>query len=126
MNNKLLVLIGIIILVVIGMWAFIPNQTSSELKSQSTTVQKQINPTSTMETSYSLSEVAMHNSATNCWLVIEQNVYNVTDFIPQHPGGEEILKGCGKDATSLFQSEDEHAEGNAVSYLPPYLIGTVK
>jgi cytochrome b involved in lipid metabolism len=37
-------------------------------------------------------------------MVIEGKVYDVTSFIPTHPGGDEILKGCGKDATSMFNS----------------------
>lgn len=76
--------------------------------------------------SYGMTEVSKHNTETDCWLVIQGKVYDVTKFIPDHPGGVEILRGCGKDATSLFQGEREHAEGNvATTYLPTYLIGTV-
>lgn len=75
---------------------------------------------------YTLTDVAKHDTKSDCWLVIENNVYNVTSFIDQHPGGEEILKGCGKDATSLFNRVRDHAENSASSLLPPYLIGTLK
>lgn len=128
MNNKLFVLIGIIILIVGGLWTIFTKQNNSQSQPAPTLIPDQTTPSTNVETqkTYSMSEVTSHNNVSDCWLVIEQNVYNVTSFIPQHPGGEEILKGCGKDATSLFQSEDEHAEGNAVSYLPPYLIGSIQ
>lgn len=72
---------------------------------------------------YTMDDVAKHNSEQDCWLVIDNKVYDVTSFIPVHPGGKEILEGCGKDATSLFQGESEHQEKNAAMYLPKYLIG---
>lgn len=89
----------------------------TEIQTESTTE----NPQST----YTLAEVGQHNSASDCWLVISGSVYNVTDFIPNHPGGEEIVKGCGKDATSLFTGEHEHQEGNAAAQLPALKIGTL-
>lgn len=51
-----------------------------------------------------MSEVARHASAGSCWLVIDGKVYDVTKFIPFHPGGSAILQGCGKDATRLFET----------------------
>jgi cytochrome b involved in lipid metabolism len=53
---------------------------------------------------YTLDEVAAHNAPNDCWLVIHSKVYDVTRFIPVHPGGSEIFKGCGKDATDLFEA----------------------
>lgn len=49
-----------------------------------------------------MEEVAKHADQNSCWLVIDNNVYDVTSFIPGHPGGLAILAGCGKDATALF------------------------
>lgn len=59
-------------------------------------------------TSYTLAEVAEHATPEDCWLVINREVYDVTSFIAagKHPGGDEILKGCGKDATVMFSSTD--------------------
>jgi len=50
--------------------------------------------------------VAAHNTADDCWLVINNNIYNVTDFIPNHPGGDQhIIDSCGKDATTAFETK---------------------
>lgn len=35
----------------------------------------------------SASEIQKHNSFEDCWLVIDGNVWDLTEFAPQHPGG---------------------------------------
>ena len=35
-------------------------------------------------------------------MVINGKVYDVTQYIPFHPGGQKILMGVGKDGTDLF------------------------
>ena len=43
-----------------------------------------------------------HNKKTDAWLIIKNKVYNVTKWIPNHPGHDAIMMGVGKDATDLF------------------------
>lgn len=52
-----------------------------------------------------LEEVAKHASKDDCWMAIDGKVYDVTSFVAQHPGGDEILRGCGIDATAAFNGE---------------------
>jgi cytochrome b involved in lipid metabolism len=59
-------------------------------------------------TPYTLSEIEKHNTDKDCWVLIMGSVYDMTRFIDQHPGREAILKGCGKDASALFNAEDSH------------------
>ncbi|KAJ0388337.1 hypothetical protein COL922a_000600 [Colletotrichum nupharicola] len=48
-------------------------------------------------------EIAKHNSADSCWVIVHGKAYDVTDFLPEHPGGSKIiLKYAGKDATEEF------------------------
>ncbi|EWC44208.1 mitochondrial cytochrome b2 [Drechslerella stenobrocha 248] len=48
-------------------------------------------------------EIAKHNSATSCWVIVHGKAYDVTAFLPEHPGGSKIiLKYAGKDATEEF------------------------
>lgn len=55
---------------------------------------------------YSLSEVNQHNTPTNCWAVIRDGVYDLTNWIAQHPGGKNaIIQLCGKDGTSDFTGQ---------------------
>lgn len=62
------------------------------------------NASSNPAKTFSLQEIAPHNSASDCWMAVHGKVYNVTSFIPHHPGGDAILQGCGKDATNLFET----------------------
>lgn len=79
---------------------------------------------------YTLEEVAQHSTKDDCWMAIHNKVYNVTDFISRHPGGDAILQGCGKDATELFEtkpmgSRTPHSE-RARENLENFYIGELK
>ncbi len=53
----------------------------------------------------SLEEVKKHNQPNDCWLIIDNKVYNVTDF-NNHPGGRIAIENyCGQDATNAFQTK---------------------
>lgn len=53
---------------------------------------------------YSYSEVAKHNRADDCWIVIRGKVYDVSRYVPKHPGGNMIFMSAGLDSTYLFES----------------------
>ncbi len=72
--------------------------------------------------SYTLSDVSSHNTPQDCWTVIDSGVYNITSYIPNHPGGPQIVSACGTDATSAFNNVGKH-QGKATSLLPTYKIG---
>ncbi|GAA5931973.1 cytochrome b5-like heme/steroid binding domain-containing protein [Sporobolomyces koalae] len=56
-----------------------------------------------MSKAISASEVANHKSSDSAWVIIENNVYDVTEFLDTHPGGAKVLlKNCGQDATENF------------------------
>ncbi|OJJ50697.1 hypothetical protein ASPZODRAFT_56535 [Penicilliopsis zonata CBS 506.65] len=49
-------------------------------------------------------DVAKHNSKDSCWVIVHGKAYDVTEFLPEHPGGQKIiLKYAGKDATEEFE-----------------------
>lgn len=61
---------------------------------------------SASSTSYTLAEVAGHNSASSCWTAINGKVYDVTSWINQHPGGPDaILSLCGTDGSAVFNTQ---------------------
>ncbi|KAL1918856.1 uncharacterized protein VTP21DRAFT_2878 [Calcarisporiella thermophila] len=71
------------------------------------------------------SQVRKHNNAKSCWIIIRGRVYDVTSFIQDHPGGEDlILDRAGEDVTLVMADplEHEHSE-SAYEMLEEYLIG---
>lgn len=70
-------------------------------------------------------EVAKHNTKDDCWVIIHGKVYDVTDFIDEHPGGSAIIvKYAGKDATKAF--DPIHPGDTLTKYLSEkYHLGTV-
>ncbi|KAF7278199.1 hypothetical protein GWI33_008693 [Rhynchophorus ferrugineus] len=49
-------------------------------------------------------ELARHNTMTDAWTAIRGRVYNITEYLAFHPGGEdELMRGAGIDATGLFE-----------------------
>ena len=60
-------------------------------------------PRSRAET-FSLASVAKHNTPKDCWVIVRSKVYNVSPWVPKHPGGALIYINAGKDCTQLFDS----------------------
>eukprot|EP01087_Luapelamoeba_hula_P002918 TRINITY_DN1274_c0_g1_i1.p2 TRINITY_DN1274_c0_g1~~TRINITY_DN1274_c0_g1_i1.p2 ORF type:complete len:108 (+),score=22.37 TRINITY_DN1274_c0_g1_i1:130-453(+) len=71
---------------------------------------------------YTKEEVAKHNSTTNAWIIIKGQIFDVTKFLEEHPGGDSVLmEYAGQDATSAF--EDVGHSGDAQQMLANYRIG---
>lgn len=78
-----------------------------------------------MSKTISTSEVAAHNSVDKgMYIIVDENVYDVTGFVDEHPGGAKILKRvAGKDATKQFWKY--HNESVLKKYSQRLKIGTV-
>uniref|UniRef100_A0A4W4G0A3 Cytochrome b5 heme-binding domain-containing protein n=1 Tax=Electrophorus electricus TaxID=8005 RepID=A0A4W4G0A3_ELEEL len=71
---------------------------------------------------YTLEEVQTHNMSKDAWLIIHEKVYDITSFLEEHPGGEEVLlEQAGGDGTESF--EDVGHSTDAREMLQQYCIG---
>ncbi|KAI0134521.1 acyl-CoA dehydrogenase [Xylariales sp. AK1849] len=62
-----------------------------------------------MAKTFSRDEVAKHNKEDDIWFIIDSKVYDVSDFIDAHPGGEAVLRQvAGTDATTAFYNLHRH------------------
>ena len=53
--------------------------------------------------SYTWQEVRSHNTATDCWIVIDKKVYDVSKWLKHHPGGAlPLLYSAGQDCSRAF------------------------
>ncbi|KAI6046349.1 glyoxylate dehydrogenase [Pisolithus marmoratus] len=63
--------------------------------------------------------VAKHASPESCWIIVHGYVYDVTEFLPEHPGGSKIiLKYAGKDATEAY--DPIHPPDAITTHLPKH------
>ncbi|KAJ3334550.1 hypothetical protein HDU93_007760 [Gonapodya sp. JEL0774] len=61
-------------------------------------------PRKTMSKSFTAAEVAQHDREGNAWIIIDGEVFDVSKFAAEHPGGKKILlKVAGKDASKEFK-----------------------
>ncbi|XP_013784659.1 cytochrome b5-like [Limulus polyphemus] len=69
-----------------------------------------------------LEEIAKHNDKKSTWVLIHYNIYDVSKFIEEHPGGEEVLlEQAGKDASEAF--EDVGHSTDARELMKQFKIG---
>lgn len=143
------IVIGIVLIAALGIITFaIVNQPSTNETANNTKTTTNGQPSQTSEqntqpaqgeaqdlTTYTFEEVRAHNTQEDCWTVIDGNVYDLTSFVVSHPGGDEILRACGNDATTLFRqrtTEDGQRIGtgtphsrSAAAQLASLQIGTL-
>ena len=73
-------------------------------------------------------DVAKHNTKEDCWMIVNQNVYDVTSFIAigKHM---QIDQYCGKEATTEFMTRSKgpgtpHPD-KAMANLDNFYVGTI-
>jgi len=73
---------------------------------------------------YTIAEVRAHNTKGEPWLTIHDKVYDVSKFLDEHPGGEEVLlEQAGRNATEHF--EDVGHSSDARELMKQYYIGDI-
>lgn len=78
-----------------------------------------------MSAQFTYQDVAEHNTKKDLYVVIHDKVYDITKFVDEHPGGEEVLLDVGgQDSTEAF--EDVGHSDEAREALEPLLVGTLK
>ncbi|MEY4990490.1 MAG: hypothetical protein RIS08_716 [Actinomycetota bacterium] len=84
-------------------------------------------PSETASTAgYTKAQVAEKSTRSNCWVIVNESVYNLTDWINKHPGGSgSIASLCGQDATSAFEGK-HGGEARPSSILESYYLGPLR
>ncbi|GMI87453.1 ARABIDOPSIS CYTOCHROME B5 ISOFORM A, cytochrome B5 isoform A [Hibiscus trionum] len=71
---------------------------------------------------YTMQEASQHNTKDDCWVVIDGKVYDVSSYLDEHPGGDDVvLVATGKDATDDF--EDAGHSESAKELMQSFCIG---
>lgn len=89
---------------------------------------KPVVPTSNV-TYVTMSEVQSHNVFNDCWIILEDKVYDAKVLISTHPSGRMVINYCGKDATKFIKTQlfkgDVDFLKNADGYLKQSYIGNL-
>ncbi|KAI9721667.1 MAG: hypothetical protein M1828_005035 [Chrysothrix sp. TS-e1954] len=73
-----------------------------------------------------LEEISKHDqSADTYWVIRGDRVYDVTDWVPNHPGGEVILRGAGGAIDRYWDIFTIHKKQDVYDILEQYFIGVV-
>jgi cytochrome b involved in lipid metabolism len=84
---------------------------------------KPINPAGTI--SLTNSEIKTHSSRSDCWSIVNANVYNLTSYVKNHPGGASVIENiCGKDGSKAFVNQ-HNTQGKPNNVLSSFLLGPV-
>lgn len=83
-------------------------------------------PARTLPT-FTRKEVEAHSSAASCYVTIDSHVYDVTDFVDDHPGGGSlIIEYAGKDIKEILRDATSHTHSEAAyEVLDDSLVGFV-
>ncbi len=112
MNNKLiLIIIGLVLVISMGTLVYFNKKSAYQPSSNNTNV---VYGADLKITAFTLEQITAHKDASSCWTAINGSVYDLTSWIPKHPGGSEaILWLCGKDGTEAFNKQ--HGGSNKIA-----------
>jgi hypothetical protein len=83
-------------------------------------------PQSAGATGIAMADLARHNQGNDCWLLIKGRVYDVSNYINQHPGGRGIIiNNCGKEVTGVFASIHSNRAWNLLTKYDVGALATV-
>jgi cytochrome b involved in lipid metabolism len=78
---------------------------------------------------YTHDDVAAHATVESCWMAIDERVYDITAYIPQHPTPAGVLlPWCGREATEGMRTKGYGRDHSSAAWamLAGYLIGTLE
>ncbi|KAI5741315.1 hypothetical protein M8J76_012407 [Diaphorina citri] len=75
---------------------------------------------------YSLSDIQNHKDLkSSIWVVFRQGVYDITEFVQMHPGGEIIMKAAGGSIEPFWAMYGVHLQDEVFELLESYRIGNI-
>uniref|UniRef100_A0AAF5CXV5 sulfite oxidase n=2 Tax=Strongyloides stercoralis TaxID=6248 RepID=A0AAF5CXV5_STRER len=76
--------------------------------------------------SYKIDEIKKHNkNAERIWVTFKYGVYDITDFVENHPGGDKILLAAGMSIEPFWAIYAQHKTAAVLEILESHRIGNV-
>lgn len=107
------IVLAILAIILVGVIGFIglnafnsPKNTSKDVQVQQNSDQN-VNVEVKTTNKITLAEVEKHNTASDCWQIINGKVYNATEIAKTHKNSAELIFPlCGKDSTTAFTTRN--------------------
>uniref|UniRef100_A0A8D9A398 sulfite oxidase n=1 Tax=Cacopsylla melanoneura TaxID=428564 RepID=A0A8D9A398_9HEMI len=74
---------------------------------------------------YTISDVQNHKDSNSIWVVFKQGVYDITQFVQMHPGGDIIMKAAGSSIEPFWAMYGVHMQDEVFELLETYRIGNI-
>ena len=101
-----------------------PTSTPTPTQTPTPTPTPTSTPTPSGVKSITRAEVGLHNKESDCWTYVDNKVYDLSKWLPEHPGGGFlVLSMCGVDGATAFRDHHKTDQDNALSI---YFIGELK
>ncbi len=92
-------------IIVAGLVFYQDNKSISPVNSNTQNVKNTVKTSSNAKV-LDVNEVAKHNTVSDCWMIINNKVYDISNYASSHPGGvRNILNYCGKESTQAFDTK---------------------
>jgi len=125
---SLFIFFAVVVSILTASLIFYQNNKTNKLLIENQTATSSVDSKKLVSPGFPLAEIAKHNSASDCWQIINNKVYDLSSFLNSHPGGAASMTPyCGKEATQAYNTKDigrPHSSG-AQSMLASYYIGTL-
>ncbi|MEI7765088.1 MAG: cytochrome b5 domain-containing protein [bacterium] len=108
----------------------VQNAKANTTTSNSNNIVPNVIPTDTVtNTKLTTTEVTKHNTTSDCWIIVNSKVYNISGYASSHPGGtRNIANYCGKEATNAFDTKGGQGSSHSTSannLLDQFLVGNL-
>ncbi|CAH2050955.1 unnamed protein product, partial [Iphiclides podalirius] len=70
-------------------------------------------------------EISQHNKKSSFWVIYRHGVYDITSFLPSHPGGEQIYNAAGLSIEPFWNVYGMHKTQQVYKLLESYRIGNI-